>query len=136
MKFDIVWEDCIDQEEDRVVLRPRNLQATTVRDSPQSTFPTSPWLFGMGNPFGLWSNYHRSSKKIKRFYQLQPDPLYIFWYFLLKVWNARAYLTMQDDKGCQEYSQRDVQVLTSRLSIHKHLNHIQQRIKTNYLTYP
>ena len=28
----------------RVVLGPGNLQATTVRDSPQSTFPTSPLI--------------------------------------------------------------------------------------------
>ena len=83
------------------VLRLGKSQETTVRDSPQSTFPTSLWLFGIGNPSGLQSGYPRSSNKTKRFYRLRLSPLYIFLYFfILKVWYASAYLTCRLDKEC------------------------------------
>ena len=45
------------------LLRPGKSQETTARDSSQSAFPTSPWLFGIGNPSGLRSDYRRSSNK-------------------------------------------------------------------------
>ena len=48
------------------LLRPGKSQEKTVRDSPQSMFPTSPWLFGVGNPSGLQSDYRRSSNKNKK----------------------------------------------------------------------
>ena len=92
------------------LLRPGNSQATTVRDSPQSTFPTSPWLFGLGNPFGLRFDYRRSSNKNKGFYRLRLSPLCIFLYFLTLSMICKCLSNMQIDKEYEEWSQCDAQV--------------------------
>ena len=109
----------------RIMLRPGNSQEKTTRDSPQSMFPTSPWLLGVGHPTGLRFGYRRSSNKNKKPLPVRPSPPCIFLYFLTLSMICKFLSKMQIDQGCKEWSQCDVQVLTSHLRLSRISNHTQ-----------
>ena len=96
------WVSSASYALEALLLVPKTVQAWKIAGNNSKgfspvTFPTSPLLFGMGNPFGLQSGYHRSSNKNKRFYRLWPGPPCIFLCFLVLIMTCKCLSKMQLD---------------------------------------